>query len=341
MSLWLQQKYARMIPLQGFELKSHGNYYANFRCCICGDSKKKTLKKRGWFRFSDGNLLYKCYNCGYSRKFPWFLKEHFPNLYSDYLREYLTESGNPFVANEKKKEEPNFFQTENVDLQGLQKISELPSNHKAFTYCIERKIPIDKIFGFYYADNFYNWCAERQPDAFPGDYSTDKRIVLPLRDRNGNIFGVQGRTIENCTPKYLTCKFRESYPKIFGWDKVDLHREMYFLEGAIDSLFIDNCVAVSGALGGIKDIMKFIGVTDFSRAIAIPDNEKRNKATCDFIEQLIHNGFPVVIWPENVVVKDVNAMITAGYSEEKIMSIIKDNTFRGAVAKMKFGSWRR
>jgi hypothetical protein len=336
MSLWIQQKYARLLPLQNAEYKG-GSSFINFRCTICGDSRKSS-KKRAWFLIRDGGLKYHCYNCGYNSKFHYFLKEHFPHLYEEYLREYLQDSG--FKTPSKPKDEPNFFQATQVSLD-LQKVIELPINHQVNKYCENRNIPLSKIKDFYYSDNFYNWCKMKQPDNFEYEYDSDKRIIFPLIDRNGVIFGVQGRSIEGKEPKYLTMKFREDYPKVFGWDKLDLHQTVYVVEGPIDSLFLPNAIAVAGALSNIKDILKFIGVMKYENVVIVPDNERRNKQTCKFIEGVIKDGFSVVIWPESVTKKDINDLIISGMSEQKILDLIKGNCYKGIVASLKFNQWRR
>ena len=46
-------------------------------------------------------------------------------------------------------------------------------------------------------------------------------------------------------------------------------------------------------------------------------------------------------WPENNPYKDINDMILGGISPEDIMEQIKENTCRGAEARLRFAEWRK
>ena len=54
--------------------KVKNNLY-NFRCPICGDSKKNKNKTRGYLYQVKANTNYKCHNCGASMSFNNFLKK--------------------------------------------------------------------------------------------------------------------------------------------------------------------------------------------------------------------------------------------------------------------------
>jgi hypothetical protein len=45
-----------------------------------------------------------------------------------------------------------------------------------------------------------------------------------------------------------------------------------------------------------------------------------------------------VIWPQHLVEKDVNDMVIKNLN---VMKIIKNNTFKGLEAKLKFIAWKR
>ena len=119
--------------------------------------------------------------------------------------------------------------------------------------------------------------------------------------------------------------------KIFGLDRVDKSKPIYVVEGPLDSLFLDNCVAVAGA--------------DFSNMkgdlIIIYDNEPRNKEINKQIEKTIDQGKSVCLWPDSMIHKDINDMVIAGYTKEQVQEIITDNTFSGAAAQLRFSEWRK
>ena len=114
-------------------------------------------------------------------------------------------------------------------------------------------------------------------------------------------------------------------------DKVDRDKTIFVVEGPLDSLFLDNCIAVAGAdFGKIKGDLTIIY-----------DNEPRNKEVNKQIQKTINAGHKIVIWPDHLNHKDINDMIIAGYSKEQIQEIITDNTFVGAAAQLRFAEWRK
>ena len=106
------------------------------------------------------------------------------------------------------------------------------------------------------------------------------------------------------------------------------------VEGPIDSLFLDNAIAVGGTSFSKLDQTGL----DKDKLIVIFDNQPRNKEVCKLIEKNIELGYNVVLWPQTIVEKDINEMVMAGHNVKKI---IKDNTFTGLTAKMKFIGWKR
>ena len=47
------------------------------------------------------------------------------------------------------------------------------------------------------------------------------------------------------------------------------------------------------------------------------------------------------MWPDDIEEKDINDMILSGRTKDEIQMIIKNNTYQGSMAKMKFATWRR
>jgi len=155
--------------------------------------------------------------------------------------------------------------------------------------------------------------------------------MIPFRNEEGEIFAYQGRAFGSETPKYITIKLDEDADKIFGLDRVDKSKPILVVEGPLDSLFLDNCIAMAGA-----DFNNFEG-----DLIIIFDNEPRNKEICKQIEKTINQDRKIVIWPDTVKEKDINDMILAGYTKEHIEQIITENTFQAASASLRFAEWRK
>ena len=47
------------------------------------------------------------------------------------------------------------------------------------------------------------------------------------------------------------------------------------------------------------------------------------------------------MWPDTLKEKDINDMILSGYTKSQIQKIIKDNTFEGVAAKLRFTKWKK
>ena len=59
----------------------------NFRCPICGDSKKNKSKTRGYLYGMKADVNFKCHNCGASMTFSSFVKHLDPVLHKQYVFE--------------------------------------------------------------------------------------------------------------------------------------------------------------------------------------------------------------------------------------------------------------
>lgn len=125
-----------------------------------------------------------------------------------------------------------------------------------------------------------------------------------------------------------------SYPKIYGLDDIDWSKNVYVVEGPFDSMFIPNSIAMAGADVNTSKIMNKQDI-DF---IYIYDNEKRKKEIVQRMENVINQGHSIVIWPEDLKEKDINDMIL---NDVPVLDVIRQNTYRGLQAKVKFNGWKR
>ena len=106
------------------------------------------------------------------------------------------------------------------------------------------------------------------------------------------------------------------------------------MEGPIDSLFIDNCLAAGGADLRITNVQP-------NNITYIFDNEPRNKEIVDRMSKLIEQGYNIVIWPDDIQLKDVNDMIISGLTKEKISDIISNNTYSKLSALTQLNYWKK
>jgi hypothetical protein len=123
----------------------------------------------------------------------------------------------------------------------------------------------------------------------------------------------------------------ENVPKIYGYDSIDKNLPVYVVEGPFDSTFINNSVALCGSDGDV-------GCLEGSDIIFVYDNEPRNQEIVRRIGYTIDRGSKVVIWPTNILEKDINDMVLSGID---VQSVLKLNTYSGLEAKLKFTTWKK
>ena len=120
-------------------------------------------------------------------------------------------------------------------------------------------------------------------------------------------------------------------PKIYGLDNIRRDAPVYITEGPFDSTFIRNAIAMCGADVDISN-------WGISNPVWIYDNEPRNREIVNRIGRTIDNGNSIVIWPTNIIEKDVNDMVLSG---QDVMSVVELNTYSGLEAKIKFNNWKK
>ena len=123
----------------------------------------------------------------------------------------------------------------------------------------------------------------------------------------------------------------DDFPKLYGLERIDEEKPIYIVEGPFDSTFVENGIAMCGA-----DVD--VGSFGWSDYIWVLDNEPRNREIVNRVAKLIDRGEKVVIWPSNIVEKDINDMVLSGHD---VMSMLKLNTHSGLEAKVKFNTWKK
>ena len=310
--------------------KKTGDFLYNFRCPYCGDSQKSQSKARGFVFRKESNLIYKCHNCGVGASFNNMLKYVDPKLHKDYILERY-KPNEPDVPDIGKFTQPKFMKGPSP-LKSLKKISSLKHDHPVKRFVDDRRIPSTLHFELFFAPKFYEWVNKVVPNKFPSLKGDHPRLVIPFFDENNKMFAFQGRAFGNEIPKYITIILDPDKNKIYGLNRLDSTKQIQVTEGPIDSMFLDNCVAVAGA--------DFSGLPVDNTTI-IFDNERRNVEILKQIEKTIDLGYNVVLWPDDVKEKDINDMILAGRTKEEVQSIINKNSYQGNMAKIRFVTWRK
>ena len=295
----------------------------NFRCPICGDSKKNKSKTRGYLYAVKTNVNFKCHNCGASMSLNNFLKTVDPYVHKQYTFEKFKDghTGRNFVV-----EEPKFDFTKPVfkPKLDLPKASEVPI---AREYLSKRRLDPTK---FYFAKKFQEW-TNKQKQTFDNIVRDECRIVIPLYDTNSELIGFQGRSLGPNSIKYITVMLNDNKPKIYGLEKINEREPIFIVEGPFDSTLVENSIAMCGSDVDIRTY-------NWSDYIWVFDNEPRNREINNRVSKIIDRGDKVVIWPNHIKQKDINDMVLSNID---VMSVLKSNTYSGLKAKVKFNNWKK
>ena len=333
---YLEQKYILLLSPQLNLFKKKSNALFNFRCPYCGDSQKNKTKARGYIFPKGNSYIYKCHNCSVSTSASKLIKYVDEKLYNQLITEKYREDKQHKDIKESPAEKlsttlKQMFRDSNSKLRSLKKVSQLEDNHPARQFVLKRNIPFNKHYKIYYTPNFYKWVNTVVENKFSSIQKDHPRLIIPFYNNEGDMFAFQGRALNGENPKYITIKVDNDKEKIYGLDDVDWSKRVYVVEGPIDSLFLDNCIATAQS-----DLR--VGGDD---VVLIPDNEPRNNEVVKQVKAYIDDNFKVVIWPSDIKEKDINEMILSGKTERDIKDIIARNTFNGLLARTKLSEWKK
>ena len=337
MSGYIDLNYISKIQPRLQQFKKKRDYLFNFRCPVCGDSKKSKTKARAYLYRVKNDMFFKCHNCSASHNLANLIKLVDRPLYDQYILERYKGSkpSNDAKSLFDKFKTDTKQKLKSTPLQGLTAFSNIDNDHPAKQYLIKRKLPEDYFDRLYYCDKFQNFVNKLRPGTFNelNKHYEHPRLIIPFYDVDNEVFALQGRAFGKEQPKYLTIKLQENKQKIFGLERLNLNRTVYIVEGPLDSLFLDNCIAAAGA-----DIQL---PTHLKDVVFVFDNEPRNKQIIDRMYKVIDDDYKMVVWPDNIKEKDINEMIMNGKTKEQIQKIISDNTYSGLSALTQLNSYKR
>jgi hypothetical protein len=296
---------------------------------------------RGYIYRKGNDLFFKCHNCGAGTSLGNLIKQLDAGLYKEYVMERYKagESGNNSFKQVTTIAPPRFDKLDtDITYQNAERCDKLPDNHFCIQYLKNRRIPQEYYKLLYYTDNYKQFVSEVYPQV-DKEITADKRLVIPFYDQYNSLIALSGRALEVSDYKlrYVTLRTNESEDKlIYGLDRVNTNETVRIVEGPIDSLFLQNCVAAGDA--NLSLVAKSISS---GKKVLIFDNEPRNKDIVRMMQDAIKLGHDIVIWPDTIEQKDINEMIMAGRTKDEIESIISSNTFSGLQAQTKFVFWKK
>lgn len=346
---------------ENFEV-SRKPYNVRCKCHICGDSRRDRSQSRLNAYYYNSEIWINCYNCGYSSTATYYLYLYHAyqwNIYNERQKELRLQQ---FVKNNetnhnKLVSDPTVMSledqmamasgTKQEPLPSVEYPTELPlcycltdiaDDHAIVKYVNGRMIPEDKWHRLFYTTNFRKLSNIVVPNTFK--YETkEPRLVIPIYNASGHIESFQGRALRyDAKERYITIKYSEEATKIYGLDTVDKSKTAYFLEGQLDSLFIDNGMAITGGNISLPELDKCF---DSDRAF-IMDNENRHPDTIKRIEKFIMSGEKIVLFDRvDWEGKDINQFVIDGIPLDEINDYIRMNTIEGVEAQLRFGEWKK
>lgn len=205
-------------------------------------------------------------------------------------------------------------------------ISELPDDHYCRQYVVGRGIDPKHFSYLYFTEKFPEMSSTVEKNVPEGP-----RLVIPFFNEKGEMYAMQGRAFEDSkNGRYITIVFDKNEEVLYGRERVNLNEPFVVVEGPIDSLFLNNCVASAG-VGNISDKYQ-------PNATICLDNEPRNKDIVRSNKKNIDRGFRVVVWPDSISEKDINDMYQKGVD---ISEVIRNNTYAGMKALIELNAWKK
>lgn len=315
-----------------FKVKSDNPYKANMRCPVCNDSEKSKTKCRGWLVENQNTVFYNCFNCGVKLHLSQLLKTLDLSLYNQYIIDHKLQkiSSNPIVI--PKKVVKKLFGI-NV-LESLKKVSSLDWDHPVKKYVENRKIPTDQHYRLYFAPKYNRWVNSIIPEKLSDNFD-EPRLVIPFFDEKGLLFGFAGRSFDKTSLRYVTIMLDETKPKMFGLELVDFKKQYYVIEGQLDSLFLNNSIAMAGADGNLSSLK------NLENAVFCFDNERRNSHIVARMNKILSLGYKVCIWDTSIQEKDINDMVLSGKTKEEVKTSIDRSIYSGLSGTLKLSEWRQ
>lgn len=209
----------------------------NFRCPLCGDSKKSARKRRGWYYLQTHS--YFCFNCSTGMSGIKFLEAISGEDYEDIKREYLklfARSKQDFSLSSTYQipsEEPSIFEMKPIVLPQWKN----PLSDSAKQYLDNRlvsKAPFNN-------SPLYSWVSKKQQEY----------ILIPWVVNGIDAYYQLNDFKGNGQMKYIFPKDRKKL--IAGLDNIDISWPYIIVfEGYYDSLFVKN-----GICSGTKSITDY------------------------------------------------------------------------------------
>jgi hypothetical protein len=298
---------------------------------VCGDSSKSKFKTRGSIFLHQGSYIFHCYNC--NETWPLFKLIQFidQGLAKEYSLEKFKDSAQyKRPTHVYRQSHTTTHEDQSARSNRFVSASALDLTHPAKKYLTHRKV--EKMDRVAYIENPKEWLdslGEKTVNDSP-------QLAFLLKDFKGTWFGAQLRALDSSQSKYRfqTVIFAPGHVKAFGCETINKDAQtLYVVEGATDSLMLDNAVAALDA--SLHTTASKLGLPK-EKTVLVFDNEPSNKQIVSSMEKAIADGWKVVIWPRSIKSKDLNECVCKNES----LSFVQSEVYQGLTAKLKLSTWK-
>lgn len=288
--------------------------------CTCPNCGTKTPWKRKLYILVEGKqfITVFCQKCGLDTNLKNFIRMQNSLLYESYLAEERKELISDLKNGTLFRKESNLSQVNNViDLKykfnlNTKYFKPAKYHKESVEFCKERHITehIDK---FYY-------------NVHP-DHLLSGMLIFPfLLDDQSTLYGFQGRHCKE--KKFNTFSTNESM-KVYNIYNVDFDQTVFIFESIIDSLMINNAIAMLGTSIS-EPVMNLI-----KKRVFVFDNDRTGKKRAI---QMLESGEKCLVYPDSFKYKDLNEAVKKGVSKSSLPSLINENIYEGikGITKINF-----
>lgn len=344
---YVDSKYINLISVYLDQFKQQSSELFNFRCPICGDSKKNKFKRRGYLYAFDDVVAFRCHNCGAGMSLANLIKHFSVDLWKRYCFERFY-NGEKRTPQQRAKDDapstPKPAHENNNDesaLSGWSSIAELPETHPAKRYVQGRRIPEVRHSGLYYTSDLRQLYRKipRYVDRVPGLPET--ALLIPFFDDSLELTFIQARVLDpNAKKRYQTFQVKEGGSKLWGLDQVDWNKLVWVFEGPIDAMMVDNGIAVAG--GSLPVEIKYLNEKCHEGFVFVFDNDyKSNFEVFHHFRKSIEAGVPVVFFDKKFTYKDVNEAIQDGWTREGLLKYLRQHVKQGLEAQLALSEFKQ
>lgn len=290
----------------------------NARCDMCGDSKtRKNLKRLHLYTKSsyEGDSV-KCHNCGESYNMYGYLKAYHPDLYQAYVQET-------------RKSSLDALAFENIEV--VTKKNTLYTFNKPSEFTPPNKVVIEYLYGRGFTkemiqDKVYNGLKIYHSNGLVklNDklVNLTNYIIIPLIE-NDKWYGFYSRSIDKKVFYTFLPEQNTGY-KVWNWFNVNKKDTVYIFEAIFNALSVS--LPSIACLGSDIDSER---LNELSKPVFCFDNDDTGvKKSLKYAEL----GYSVVVYPKDMLEKDINDLLKAGWGVEQIDNFITTNVYQGTSA---------